>query len=129
MKKIKLLLASIMIALGLTSAFVAVPIAAAPIDDACAGLKLADGAASCNKTAANNKFSSVVKDVINILSVVTGAVCVIMVIIGGFRYVISNGDQNGVQGAKNTILYAIIGLVIVFFAQIIVRFVLTTIAT
>jgi hypothetical protein len=48
-----------------------------------------------------------------------------MVIIGGFRYIVSNGDSNGVSGAKNTILYAIVGLVIVLFAQVIVRFVLT----
>lgn len=48
-----------------------------------------------------------------------------MIIVGGFRYVISGGDSNGVSGAKNTIMYAIIGLVIVLFAQIIVKFVLT----
>lgn len=72
-----------------------------------------------------NSLSSVIRRIINIFSIVVGAVSVIMVIIGGFRYVVSNGDSNGVSGAKNTILYAIIGLVIVLFAQIIVRFVLT----
>ena len=53
-----------------------------------------------------------------------GAVSVLMIIIGGFRYVISGGDSNGIQGAKNTIIYALVGLVIVLFSQIIVRFVL-----
>lgn len=72
-----------------------------------------------------NSLSSVIKRIINIFSIVVGAVSVIMIIIGGFRYVVSNGDSNGVSGAKNTILYAIIGLVIVLFAQVIVRFVLT----
>jgi hypothetical protein len=48
-----------------------------------------------------------------------------MIIIGGFRYITSGGKQESVTSAKNTILYAIIGLVIVALAQIIVRFVLS----
>jgi hypothetical protein len=47
-----------------------------------------------------------------------------MIIYGGFRYITSGGDSNGVTAAKNTILYAIIGLIIVALAQIIVNFVL-----
>jgi len=74
-----------------------------------------------------NSLSSVIKNVINIFSIVVGAISVIMIIIGGFRYVVSNGDSNGVSGAKNTILYAIVGLVIVLFAQVIVKFVLTNV--
>ena len=56
---------------------------------------------------------------------ITGAISVVMVIIGGFRYVISNGDSNGLQSAKNTILYALIGLIIAAVSQIIVGFVLS----
>jgi TRAP-type C4-dicarboxylate transport system permease small subunit len=48
-----------------------------------------------------------------------------MIIIGGFRYIVSGGDQTSVTAAKNTIMYAIIGLVVVLFSQVIVRFVLT----
>ena len=55
----------------------------------------------------------------------TGAISVIMVIIGGFRYVISGGDSSGVQSAKNTILYALVGLVVALSAQVIVSFVLS----
>ncbi len=54
-----------------------------------------------------------------------GILSVIMVIIGGFRYVISAGDSNAVQGAKNTIMYALIGVVVAAFSQIIVTFVLS----
>lgn len=53
-----------------------------------------------------------------------GVVSVIMIIIGGLKYITSAGDSGNVSGAKNTILYAIIGLVIVALSQIIVRFVL-----
>ncbi len=56
-------------------------------------------------------------------------IAVIMIIIGGIRYIISNGDQNAVTGAKNTILYAIVGLVIAIFGWAIVNFVLDEILT
>jgi hypothetical protein len=70
-----------------------------------------------------------VKTVVNVLSVVVGIVAVIMIIIGGFRYITSGGKQESVTAAKNTILYAVIGLVIVALAQVIVRFVLTRTTT
>jgi hypothetical protein len=47
-----------------------------------------------------------------------------MIIYGGFRYVTSGGNDASVSGAKNTIIYALIGLVIVALAQVIVHFVL-----
>jgi hypothetical protein len=75
----------------------------------------------------NESFSFLAQRIINIFSIVVGAVSVIMIIIGGFRYIISGGDSTGVSGAKNTILYAIVGLIIVLFAQVIIRFVLTNV--
>ncbi|PSO43827.1 hypothetical protein BRC21_02340 [Candidatus Saccharibacteria bacterium SW_7_54_9] len=65
----------------------------------------------------------VFETVANILLLVTGAVAVIMLIIGGFRYVVSGGDSNAVQGAKDTILYAIIGIVVAFLAFAAINFV------
>ena len=59
-----------------------------------------------------------------VLLFVIGAVSVIMLIIDGFRYATSNGDSNQVTAAKNTIMYAVIGLVIAIFAYAIVNFVL-----
>src|ERR1035437_2330225 len=75
-------------------------------------------------TTGATKANSLVNTVINVLSLAVGIVAVIMIVVGGFRYVASGGKQESVQGAKNTILYAIIGLVIVALAQIIVHFVL-----
>lgn len=95
----------------------------------CEGVQVAGGALDCkDKKLSDDQFGKAVRTVINILSVIVGAVSVIMIIIGGFRYVISAGDSNAVSGAKNTILYAIVGLVIVLFAQIIVRFVITNVS-
>lgn len=62
--------------------------------------------------------------IVNILLFVIGAVSVIMLIIGGIRYTVSNGDQNAITGAKNTILYAVIGLVVAFIAYAAVNWVL-----
>ena len=64
--------------------------------------------------------------VVDILSVVVGVVAVIMIIYGGFRYITSGGESGNVQSAKNTLLFAIVGLVIVALAQIIVRWVIGT---
>jgi hypothetical protein len=69
-------------------------------------------------------INNTVWDIINILSVVVGIVAVIMIIVGGFRYISSGGDPNRIASAKNTIIYALIGLLIAAFAQVIVRFVL-----
>ncbi len=79
----------------------------------------------CNKnTTTGTDPSQKIKDIINIFSAIVGVVAVIMIIYGGFRYIASGGKQESVTAAKNTLLYALVGLIIVAFAQIIVHFVL-----
>lgn len=65
-----------------------------------------------------------VAQAVNAVLIVTGAVATLFIIIGAIRYVISNGDQKAVIDARNTILYAVIGLVISMSAFVIVQFVL-----
>jgi hypothetical protein len=86
----------------------------------------AKGGSSCanNKANTGTNFTDIAKKIINILSVLVGAVAVIMIIFGGFRYVTSAGNDSNVSAAKNTILYAIVGLIIVALAQVVVHFVL-----
>ena len=67
----------------------------------------------------------VFKQITNTILYIVGIIAVIMLIIGGIKYVISGGDAKKVTDAKNTILYAIIGLVIAFFAYAIVNFVIS----
>lgn len=62
--------------------------------------------------------------VVNILSFVVGVAAVLMVMLGGFKYVTSGGDANSVASAKNTILYAIIGIVVFLLSQGIIAFVI-----
>lgn len=59
------------------------------------------------------------------MSIILGAIAVIMIVIGGFKFVTSGGDTNAVASAKNTIIYALVGLVVVALAQVIVHYVLT----
>ena len=61
-----------------------------------------------------------------VLLFVIGAVSVIMLIIGGIRYTISQGDSTAVTSAKNTILYSIIGLVVAIIAYAAVDFVVNS---
>lgn len=92
----------------------------------CAGVNLDINNPNCAGGGDSNQtINKVIRTIINLLSVVVGIVAVIMIIVGGLRYITSGGSDTSVTGAKNTILYAIIGLIIVALAQILVRFVLS----
>lgn len=75
------------------------------------------------------KIQDIVTLVVNIFSVIVGIVAVIMIIYGGFKYITSGGDSGNITSAKNTIIYAIIGLVVVALAQFLVQFVLDKVVT
>lgn len=74
----------------------------------------------------NADLKSLAGKIVSIFSIIVGIVAVIMIIYGGFRYITSGGDSGKVGGAKNALIYAIIGLVIVALAQFIVHYVLNT---
>ena len=82
---------------------------------------------SCNDKStgkSGGNLTSTVSLIINVISIAVGVIAVIMIIWGGMKYITSGGDSNKVKSAKDTILFALIGLVIVALAQFIVRFVL-----
>ena len=60
----------------------------------------------------------------NVMLFIVGAISVIMIVIGGLRYVVSGGNSSNVTTAKNTILYAIVGLIIAIMAYAIINFVI-----
>jgi|JI10StandDraft_1071094.scaffolds.fasta_scaffold29100_6 hypothetical protein len=72
----------------------------------------------------NGDLTDTFKFIINVFSVIVGVIAVIMIIWGGLKYITSGGDSGKVTSAKNTIIYAIIGLIIVALAQFIIQFVL-----
>jgi hypothetical protein len=81
--------------------------------------------ADCSTSDATEKINNLIHTIVNLLSAIVGIVAVVMIIVGGLRYITSGGNDASVTGAKNTILYAIIGLIIVALAQILVRFTLS----
>lgn len=66
------------------------------------------------------------RTITNVMLFLIGAISVIMLIIGGIRYVVSGGDSTAVQNAKNTILYAIVGIVVAILAYAVVNFVISS---
>lgn len=69
-------------------------------------------------------LDDIIARVVNLISVLVSIVAVIMIMVGGFKYSTAAGDTSKVSSAKSTILYAIIGLVVVALAQFIVKFVI-----
>ncbi len=73
--------------------------------------------------------SSTVGKLLGIAYFIAGIVAVMAIIFGGIRYVSSNGDSSQIQAAKNTITYAVVGLVVVIMASAITAFVLKQITS
>lgn len=65
------------------------------------------------------------RTITNVLLFIIGAVSVIMLIIGGIRYTVSAGDSSAVTAAKNTIMYAIVGIIVAILAYAVVNFVIS----
>jgi hypothetical protein len=129
MNKMKAILGTITLGLVIATtslAAVAQPVLAqTPEQSACEG----SGGTWANGTCTHGTrtLPGTARTIGNILVFITGAVSVIMVILGGFRYAVSNGDQGNITSAKNTILYAIIGVIIAIAAYAIINFVLSSI--
>lgn len=68
-------------------------------------------------------FTSLIHGIVNLLLFIVGVAAVIMLIIGGLLYVVSSGDSKRVETAKNTILYAVIGIVVALAAGAIVNWI------
>lgn len=99
-----------------------------PLNSVCGGSGVGVDSTACSgRSPVNNPVVEVIIDVIQILLLVIGFASVIVIIVAGFRYVTSSGDPNTINSAKNTILFAVIGLVISLSAQLIIAFVLNEI--
>jgi len=72
--------------------------------------------------------SNSIEVILNIVFGIAGGLALIFVVIGGLRYILSQGDPNATAQAKNTILYALVGLVVTVCAYAIVRFIVSSVA-
>ena len=84
-------------------------------NQACTGIN------GCTSTVS---LDNIIAAVLRILSVVAGIASVIMIMIAGFKYLTSGGDGGKISSAKNTLVYAIVGIIIVAFSQFIAQFVI-----
>lgn len=88
----------------------------------------ADAARGSDQTADLFGDAGIFSTITNVLLYILGAISVIMIIIGGLRYVVSGGNSTNVTAAKNTILYAIVGIVVALLSYAIINFVLGSFA-
>ena len=120
MNKLKLILAGLLVV-------PTVALAIAPAASAEGDFTLTGGVNSAKGDGVNENTAdpqALVKQFVNIFLFAVGALSVIMLIWGGIRYTTSAGDSNKVTAAKNTVLYAIVGLVVAILAYAIVNMVI-----
>lgn len=112
MKKIVKISLSIILGLIGVTALIAPPVFAA--DDICSKKDNVPAAvyeaAGCNKN--KDELPKAIQNILNAIIVISGLVAVVFVIIGGIQYMSSTGDPGKIKKAKDTILYALIGLII-----------------
>ncbi len=119
------------------SLFTILAIALAP-----AGLLPATVSAACDTTGSSSKdqvingigetgsdcsgqgVTNIITVAVNLLSLIVGIASIIVVIYAGFKYITSAGESGRVANAKNTLIYALVGLVIASLAQFLIHFVL-----
>ena len=122
----KRIIASLLLVVALSFSAVmllpAVEVAADSKDQVCQGANAVGGGAGC--TGGTSELNNIIKVFLNLFSVIIGIVAVVMVMVGGFKYITSGGDSGNLTSAKHTVMYALIGLVIVALAHFLVQFVL-----
>ena len=63
---------------------------------------------------------------INYAITISAIVAVVSLIISGFKYILSFGDEKKIKAATSSIIYSLIGLVLVFVAPVVIKFVINT---
>lgn len=86
-------------------------------------LLLAAGGLDVSKLPQPSADSGALQTILNIVFVITGSIAVLIIVIAGFKFVISAGDPGAVSKARNAIIYAVIGLIVIISATVIVNFV------
>ena len=115
---------------GISTLTVSTPAYADPKKSSSGSFSLQDGMnAAKTDDQQSNLFgdTGIFTTIVRVMLFLIGVISVIMLIYGGIQYVLSTGDSGKVTNAKNTILYAIVGLIVAILSYAIVNFVLTSI--
>lgn len=122
-KKFTTLLASLALVVAAGGTMVlATATPAAAFNPLARGCEADSSAAICQQDAA--KPNKLIRDIIRTLLFIVGVISVIMIVVGGIRYAVSGGDASQTKAAKDTVLYAVVGLVVALLAYAIVNFVI-----
>lgn len=70
-----------------------------------------------------NALPDMIRAVINMLLYLLGFIAILFLIIGGYQYIASSGNPDQIETAKKTIMYAVIGIVVVVLSWAIIYFV------
>ena len=76
-----------------------------------------------NKGSGETQVNGIIKTIVEVLLMAVGAISIIMIVIGGIMFALSSGDAQKAAKARNTVLYAVVGLIVSIFASAIVNFV------
>ena len=76
-----------------------------------------------NKNTGETQVNGIIKTIVEVLLPAVGAISIIMIVIGGIMFALSSGDAQKAAKARNTVLYAVVGLAVSLFASAIVNFV------
>lgn len=127
MRKLKLGVATFIVAvLGVFAVLSPTPTTMAQsLQDTCNESNSGDNLVCRSANNSNNNVNTLIRNIVNVLLFIIGAVAVVMLIWGGIRYVTSAGNASSVTAAKNIITYSIVGLVVAFLAYAIVNWVFT----
>ena len=121
-RSIMAVVTGVLFSLSVITGYTSVAYAAVdPKSEACQAL---GAGAGCGTDPSANGVNKTITLFINIFTGIIGITAVIMILVAGFKYITSGGESAKMASAKNTLIYALIGLVIVAFSQIIVKFVL-----
>ena len=76
-----------------------------------------------NKNTGETQVNGIIKTIVEVLLTAVGVISIIMIVIGGIMFALSSGDAQKAAKARNTVLYAVVGLAVSLFASAIVNFV------
>jgi hypothetical protein len=125
MRRFKIFLASLAMLAGVLA--IAQPAYAANVFSGACGTG-SGSSAVCAKQSTSNPLTGskgLIQKVTRIIAIIAGLAAVIVILVGGIMYITSGGDAGKVSSAKNTIIYAVVGLVIIVMAQAIIGFVIS----
>ena len=123
MKKLLLIFSIFALGLGVTTGITMPVYAQATKTQVCSGIGVTVNNGDC-VDGSGKSVEEIMASVINIFSWVVGFVAVLFAIYAGFLYITSGGEQGKIKSAKDTLLYVVIGLVVVALSQVLVNTVL-----